>query len=154
MSRQHGVGSVRSIVERSFGGPTAAQYVELYFATEELTVILREDELPGMVREMVSAEQAAELLANLRDWGGSPSQNWQVRARAHAAAIEGGDPFEYLKVVKELHQLDASGTLRRTDQQHYQKSLDLLTEELMFSLGKPKKKVRSLIEKALANSKR
>lgn len=153
MSRQHGVGRVRSIVNRSFGGPTAARYVELYFATEDLTVILREDELPGMVREMVSAEQAAELLAHLRDWDKAASQNWQARARAHAAAIEGGDPFEYVKVVKELHRLDTDGTLRRTDQQHYQKALDLLTEELMFSLGKPQKKVLSLIEDALGHSK-
>ena len=152
LSLKHGVGKVQSIKTRSLGGPSESSYAELYFSSQDLTLILLEKDLPETVRELVPAEKADELIACLEDWDGEPNKAWKARALGHQAAIEGGDPFENVKTFKELYGLSLVGVLRTSDRQNYNKSLELLIEELMYSLGKPQRRVRKLIMDALGAS--
>lgn len=109
---------------------------------------LRQDDLSASVRNLITAKQANQLLAEMQRWEGKVSKKWKTRANAHQAAIDRGNPFEYAKVFKGLAQLEASDTLRAQDRAHLHQSLDLLTEELAFSLKKTPEQARRLLARA------
>lgn len=149
---QHGVGLVRSVEERSLYGCPAARYVEMHFARDDLTVTMLEKDLPETVRKLVSAGEARELLDAMKSCDSKLSTNWKARANANQAALDSGDPFEYAKVAKGLAKFQSDGALRLCDRQHFNQSLDLLTEELACTLSKSTRQARKLIEKAIAPS--
>lgn len=146
---QHGVGKITSIRTRSFSGHAAARYVQLYFVRDDLTMTVLEEALPGVVRGLISPEQAWDLLAQIADWRGKPQTQWKARANAHQAALESGDPFQYLKVLKELALLESGDALSSGDREHLSKSLCLLTEELACALKKSPQRVRRLLTDAV-----
>jgi len=84
----------------------------------------------------------------LKEWNGKAKAQWKARADKHQAAIDGGDPFEYAKVVKELSRMEAEGTLRPRDKGHLNQSMELLVEEVSRTLKKTADQARKLIEKA------
>jgi RNA polymerase-interacting CarD/CdnL/TRCF family regulator len=145
---QHGIGKVTSIRKRSFGGADAATFVELFFNRDKLTVTLRQDDLSDSVRNLITAKEANQLLDEMQQWEGKVSKQWKTRANAHQAAIDRGNPFEYAKVFKGLSLLEANDNLRAQDRAHLNQSLDLLTEELAFSLKKTPEQARRLLARA------
>ncbi len=147
---QHGIGRVQSVEERSFYGSPSARYVQIYFKRDDLTVTVLEKDFPETVRKLISAGEARELLDVLTEWNGKPSTKWKARANANQAALDSGDPFEYVKVAKSLAQLESEGALRLCDREHLNLSMDLLTEELACALDKSQRQVRKLIDRAIA----
>ena len=146
---QHGIGKIESIRELSFCGHAPATYAQLYFKRDELTMTMLEENLPGVVRRVISPEEAENLLDQLRSWNGKCSPQWKARANAHQAAIDSGDPFEYVKVLKGLAQLESEGPLRTCDRDHFNTSLYLLKEELACALKKSSRQVSKLIDQAV-----
>lgn len=146
---QHGIGKIESICELSIGGHAPAHYAQLYFERDELTMTVLEEDLPGLVRSVVSSGEAEDLLDQLSSWKGKPTPQWKARANANQAAIDSGDPFEYAKVLKGLAQLGNEGPLRTSDRGHFNRSLYLLTEELACSLKKSPRQVSKLIVQAV-----
>ena len=147
---QHGIGRVQSIEERSFYGSPSARYVQIHFERDDLTVTVLEKDFPDVVRKLISATEAKKLLDELEAWKGKPSTKWKSRANANQAALDSGDPFEYVKVAKGLAQLETQGSLRMSDREHYNLSMDLLTEELACALGKSERQARRMIDKAIS----
>lgn len=145
---QHGVGQVQSIRKRSFAGQLEAIYAQIHFKREDLTMIMLEQDLATIVRRVLSATEAGRVLDLLEHWDGTVEKQWKDRANANQAALSGGDPFEYAKVLKSLKRLEAERELRPQDRAHLNQSLDFLTEELAYSLGKTPGQARSLISKA------
>ncbi|MBT8052751.1 MAG: hypothetical protein HKN57_01440 [Xanthomonadales bacterium] len=138
----HGIGHVQSIRERSFSGDTGTTYAKVYFKREELTLMLREQDLAETVRKPIDASEAKKLLNHLESWNGKVRAGWKARANANQMALEGGNPFDYAEVYAELRKLEADGSLRAADRQHMNKSLDLLVEELSNALGKTPEQAR------------
>jgi CarD family transcriptional regulator len=149
---QHGVGKVQSVEERSLYGSPSARYVQIHFARDDLTVTMLEKDLPETLRELVSEKEARQLLDVMKSCDSRPSSNWKTRANANQAALDSGDPFEYARVAKGLAQFQSDGELRLSDRQHFNRSLELLTEELACTLSKSTNQARRLIEKAIAAS--
>ena len=108
-----------------------------------------EKDLPNLVRGMISSGEAKELLSSCTDWSGKPSNQWKARANAHQAALDSGDPFQYVKVLKGLAHLETTGTLRSSDRSHMNQSLDLLLEELSCALKQSRRGVRKLLDQAV-----
>ena len=149
---QHGVGKITSIQDCSFAEQPEASYVELYFKRDQLTMTVLEDSVSGMVRGLISSEEAHDLLDHMTAWNGKPQSQWKARANANQAAIESGDPFEYSKVLKSLASLESGGAIRSSDRQHLNVSLNLLTEELACAMNKSRNRVRGLLSKAAGTS--
>ena len=122
--------------------------MELFFQRDKLTVTLRQDDLSGSVRNLITAKEANKLLQEMQEWEGKVSKQWKTRANAHQAAIDRGNPFEYAKVFKGLSKLEAKDTLRAQDRAHLNQSADLLTEELAFSLKKTPEQARRMLSRA------
>lgn len=150
---QHGVGTITSIRNRSFSGDDEGDYVQLYFERDELMMIVRHEDLSDLVRELISSEQAKELLDHVTVWNGKPAAKWKPRAAAHQAALDSGDPFEYVKVLKVLSQLERDGSLSSSDRKHLSLSLCLLTEELACAMKQSRKQVQRLLDRAIGASR-
>jgi RNA polymerase-interacting CarD/CdnL/TRCF family regulator len=121
----------------------------VYFERDDLTLILLKEDLPNTVRNVISPTQARKLLKEIETWEGNPKSQLKARADAHESAIDGGNPFEYGKVAKELSRLKSRDELRPRDRANLNRSLTLLTEELTFSLKKSSNQASELIHNAL-----
>jgi RNA polymerase-interacting CarD/CdnL/TRCF family regulator len=146
---QHGVGKITSIHNCSFSGHAEASYVHLYFQRDKLALTVLEENLAGVVRGLISSEEARKLLDQVITDSGEPESRWKARADANQAAIDSGNPFEYVKVLKGLAHLESEGGLRLRDREHLSQSLCLLTEELACVLKKSQRHVRGLLTKAV-----
>ena len=146
---QHGIGKIQSVRKRSFYGLDEATYAQLYFKRDDLTFMLLKEDLPKTVRSLISASEARKVLQQIKQWDGEPRSQWKARADAHEAVIEGGNPFEYAKVVKELSKMESADELRPRDRKNLSDTLDLLEEELTASLNKTAAQTRKLLQEAL-----
>ena len=119
----------------------------MYFKRDGLTLMLRQQDLAKTVRKPINASEAKQLLDHLESWDGKVSTEWKARANANQVAMERGDPFSYAEVYKGLCKLEEEGTLRSTDREHLNRSLDFLVEELAIALGKTPEQARNRIAK-------
>ena len=141
---------MESTRERSFCGRAPATYAELYFARDNLTLTLLEEDLSATIRNLITTTEAHDLLDQISEWHGKVKPQWKARADTHQAAIDGGDPFECAKVLKGLNSLEDKEPLRPRDKAHLVQSLELLTEELSHALNKRPSQTRKLINVAIA----
>ena len=89
--------------------------------------------------------QANKLLEHLDNWNGKVGSSWKIRATANQTVLERGDPFGYVDVYKGLRKLEHEGTLRASDRQHLNQSLELLVEELAFATDRTPEQARKQI---------
>ena len=144
----HGIGQVQSIRKRSFSGEKETAFAQVYFKRDGLTLMLRQQDLDKTVRKPINANEAKRLLDHLETWNGNVSREWKARANANQVAMDRGDPFAYAEIYKGLSRLEAEGTLRSTDREHLNQSLDFLAEELAVALGETPEQARSQIARA------
>lgn len=120
----------------------------MYFKRDGLTLMLRQQDLDTTVRKPINANEAKRLLDHLETWNGNVSREWKARANANQVAMDRGDPFAYAEIYKGLSRLEAEGTLRSTDREHLNQSLNFLAEELAVALGETPEQARSQIARA------
>ena len=109
--------------------------------------MLRKQDLANTVRNPINANEARQLLDHLESWNGTVSNQWKVRANTNQETMDRGDPFGYAEVYMGLSKLESQGTLRATDREHLNRSLDFLVEELAVALGKTPEQARNRIAK-------
>lgn len=142
---------MKSIRKRSFSGESKAKYVKLYFKRDDLTWLVRANEIPDNIRSPISAGEAKKIISHMKNWHGKFSESWKVRATANQAKFDKGDPFGFAEVCKGLSVMKEEGTLSATDRQHLNRSIEFLSEELAHALGKTEDQVRLVLEKAAAS---
>lgn len=147
----YGTGVVKSIRKRSFFGENEAKFVKLYFERDNLTWLVRANDMPDTIRTPMSAMEARKIISHLKSWQGKFSEQWKVRATANQAAFDDGDPFGYAEVVKGLTVMQEQSTLSATDRKHLNLGIKFLCEELANALGKTQDRVRQLIDKATSS---
>lgn len=146
----HGIGRVQSVGKPDFAGSNGANFAQLYFQREELTLILPMRDAAETVRNPITTKQAQQILDYIAQWDGHASKQWKARAAAHHEAMERGDPFEYAEIFKGLSRLEAAGGLRHTDRTHLNRAIEFLADELSFALNKTPDRIRELITRAAA----
>lgn len=107
--------------------------------------MLREQDLNKIVRSPIDKNQADKLLEHLGNWNGKVGSSWKVRASTNQTVLENGDPFGYVDIYKGLSKLEHEGTLRASDRQHLNQSLELLVEELAYAMGGTPEQARKQI---------
>ena len=110
--------------------------------------MMRKQDLAKTVRKPINASEAKQLLDHIEKWNGRVSSQWKTRANANQVVMERGDPFGYADVYKGLSKLEEEGTLRSTDREHLNRSLNFLVEELANALGKTPEQARNEIARA------
>jgi RNA polymerase-interacting CarD/CdnL/TRCF family regulator len=136
----HGIGKVQSIRRRSFSGKNGTRFAEIFFKRDSITLMLRENSLDNTIRAPIDASRAEKTLDHLRDWKAQVSTPWKVRAGAHQALLDEGDPITCAEVYKNLRVLEQDGALSATDRKHLKLCTEYLSEELANALGQTKRK--------------
>ena len=107
--------------------------------------MLREQDLDQVVRTPINKKEANKLLEHIGSWNGKVGSSWKIRATANQTVLENGDPYGYVDVYKGLSKLEHEGTLRASDRQHLNQSLELLVEELAYAMGNTPEQAREQI---------
>ena len=145
---QHGIGTVKSIRERSFSGPNGSKFAKMFFPRDDMSVMVRETELEETVRKPIEKTEARKVLSHISGWEGSVSDQWKSRANTHQAKLDGGDPFSLAEVYKALCLRQEADSLSAADRRHLSESEDRLAEELSVALGETPHKTRRAMAKS------
>lgn len=127
----HGIGTIKAIEEKEILGSTAV-FATLYFEDSEMKLTLLQKDLDEQVREILSEDEAMEILNYLGDEDHKLNKNWKVRNRNNKERLTSGDPRELCIVAKGLLRLKKkkNGVLSTADRNQLQTALNLLAQEL------------------------
>jgi CarD family transcriptional regulator len=133
---------------RSFSTEPGERFARITFKRDEMTVLMREDEVEETMRRVIGKAEAAKILEHVKTWAGKVSDQWKARANAQQKKIETGDPFECAEVYKGLRLREENDTLSSADRKQLKQSTEFLSAELAQALGKPQRQVRKQLAKA------
>ncbi len=114
----------------------------MFFPRDEMTMMVREQDLDGLVRKPIAKTKARKVLAHIGEWKGKVSEQWKSRANSHQAKLDDGDPFALAEVYKALSLRQEADSLSAADRRHLSQSEQYLSEELSLALGQSERRVR------------
>lgn len=120
----------------------------MFFERDEITLILREEDLAETIRKPIARQQAKKVLEHIEVWEDTTSDQWKARSNTNEAKLNDGDPFALAEVFKSLCLRRESDTLSAADRSHLSQAERFLTEELAVALGKSQKAVHKQIDRA------
>ncbi len=128
-------------------GQKAKSFVRVFFKKDQLTMIVRRDELKEASRPVISQAEAKRVLKHLDSSKAKMDKQWKSRTRKNERALEKCDPYELADVYKGLVRMEDQGEkLRAADRKAMQSSFDILTAELSAALGKPQQAVEAMVQ--------
>lgn len=132
----HGIGTIKSIEEKEILGSKAI-FATLYFENSEMQLTLLQKDLDEHVREILTEEEALEIINYLSQEVLELAGNWKTRNQKNKERLTSGDPKDLCVVAKGLMELKKkkNGMLSTADRSQLQKALDLLAEELGHALN-------------------
>jgi CarD family transcriptional regulator len=113
-----------------------------------MTMLVRENDLPNMIRKPIRNSEARRVLEHISDWHEPESDQWKVRANSQQKKLDDGDPFGLAEVYKTLTLRMESDKLSMADRRQLSQSEQCLSEELAATLGQPVQKIRKRMAKA------
>ena len=127
----HGIGTIKSVGEREVLG-TKLKLTTLYFPHEGLRLSVRRDDLEDQVREILTEEEAHEIIDYLAGFDEKLAKNWKKRNANNKERLTSGNPREVCQVAKGLMRLkkQRKKPLSNSDRRQLQKAFRLLAEEL------------------------
>ena len=114
-----------------------------------MTMLVRESDLPDIIRKPIKNSEARKVLAHISDWHEQAHDQWKLRANAQQKKLDDGDPFGVAEVYKTLILRMESDQLSMADRRQLTQSEQCLSEELAATLGQPIKKVCLWYEEVL-----
>lgn len=145
---QHGIGTVQSIRERSFSGANGSRFVQLFFPGNKMTLMVREQDLGENVRKPISKKTAREVLAHIKSWSGTVSEQWKTRAGVLQGKLDDGNPFRLAEVYKTLRLRQEGDNLSAADRRQLGQSEIRLSEELAMAFGRTPEELLRRMERA------
>ena len=139
---------MQSIRERSFSGPDGLKFAKLYFPREDMIMMIRGEDISGMIRKPIAKSTARKVLEHIREWSETVSDQWKVRANAQQQKLDDGDPFGLAEVYKTLVGRQKADCLSAADRRQLGQSEKVLSEELAIALELPVVKVLGSMKEA------
>ena len=125
---------MKSIRERSFS-EDGDKFATLFFPRNEITLMVREQDLDEMVRRPIAKKTAKEVFEHIGSWKGTVSEQWKSRANALQKKLDDGDPFALAEVYKALSLRQKEDNLSAADRRQLSQSESRLSEELAMAFG-------------------
>ena len=130
-----GVGQIKEIIEISFKGEDVLYYV-IYIPVSDMTVKVPVDRAEQLgIRAIVSrkeSEQAMEMFSE--DFEPIPA-DWKMRYQMNLDLLKQGSIHDIASVVRTLYQRKKVKELPIMERKLYDSALQLLVDEVSFSLG-------------------
>jgi CarD family transcriptional regulator len=144
-----GVGRILEIREKSFKDTKILYYI-IYLEFSDMTVMVPIDKAEGLglrpIVEKVEAERALAFISE--DYAPIPS-DWKLRYQMNLDLLKKGSIMDIASVVRSLYHRSKIKELPILERKLYDSAINLLQDEISFSLGQPKDKIAELIHARL-----
>ena len=149
-----GVGTVERLEDREIGGTTTTFYI-IRILTNGITVMVPVTNAAAVgLRNLCSPEEAAEVLAFMRDrssFSGYTGQNWNRRYREYTERLKSSSLFDVGHVLKELILIGAEKDLSFGERRLLEQAMALMTSELSCVLRREAEDIKTEIESFFAD---
>ncbi|MGB4586008.1 MAG: CarD family transcriptional regulator [Rectinemataceae bacterium] len=144
-----GVGRILEIREKSFKDSKILYYI-IYLEFSDMTVMVPVDkaDLLGL-RPIVPQTEAEVALAFIsEDYAPIPT-DWKLRYQMNLDLLKKGSIMDIASVVRSLYHRSKIKELPILERKLYDSAINLLQDEISFSLGKTKEEIAELIHARL-----
>jgi len=142
----HGAGTIVGIETKNILGKDNKYYI-MKLPIGEMKVMVPVDKVEEIgLRNVISAEEADEVLNLLRDEKSKMSHNWNRRFRRNMEKIKTGDIYEVAEVVRNLTIRDNEKGLSTGEKKMLNNSRQILVSELVLAKDMEREEVEELID--------
>ncbi|SRR5690606_32710657 len=148
----HGAGTIVGIESKNILGKENKYYI-MKLPIGEMKVMVPVDKVEEIgLRNVISSEEADEVLDLLRDGRIKMSHNWNKRFRTNMEKIKSGDIFEVAKVVRNLTIRDNEKGLSTGEKKMLNNSRQILVSELVLAKDMEREEVEELIDNLISQN--
>jgi len=144
-----GVGRILEIREKSFKDTKVLYYI-IYLEFSDMTVMVPVDKADTLgLRAIVPKGEAEKALTFIsEDYAPIPS-DWKLRYQMNLDLLKKGSIMDIAAVVRSLYHRSKIKELPILERKLYDSALNLLQDEIAYSLQKPKDEIADLIHQRL-----
>jgi CarD family transcriptional regulator len=144
-----GVGRILEIREKSFKETKLLYYI-IYLEFSDMTVMVPVDKAGELgIRAIVPKAEAEKALAFISEEYAPIPSDWKLRYQMNLDLLKKGSVLDIASVVRSLYHRSKIKELPILERKLYDSALNLLQDEISFSLGKPKEDIAELIRARL-----
>ena len=144
-----GVGRILEIREKSFKDIKVLYYI-IYLEFSDMTVMVPIDKADILgLRPIVPKDEAERALGFIsEDYAPIPT-DWKLRYQMNLDLLKKGSIMDIASVVRSLYHRSKIKELPILERKLYDSAINLLQDEISFSLGQPKETIAELIHARL-----
>ncbi len=144
-----GVGRILEIREKAFKDSKILYYI-IYLEFSDMTVMVPIDKASVLGLRPIVRKDEAELALNFisEDYAPIPT-DWKLRYQLHLDLLKKGSIMDIASVVRSLYHRSKIKELPILERKLYDSAINLLQDEIAYSLGKPKDEIAELIHARL-----
>jgi len=144
-----GVGRITEIQEKSFKDSKILYYI-IYLEFSDMTVMVPVDKAQELgIRAIVPKNDAEKALSFISEEYAPIPSDWKLRYQMNLDLLKKGSVLDIASVVRSLYHRSKIKELPILERKLYDSALNLLQDEISFSLGKPKDEIAELIRARL-----
>ena len=144
-----GVGKILEIKEKAFKDSKILYYT-IYLEFSDMTVMVPVDKAVELgIRAIVPKDQAENALAFISEEYAPIPTDWKLRYQMNLDLLKKGSVLDIASVVRSLYHRSKIKELPILERKLYDSALNLLQDEISFSLGKDKDEIAELIRARL-----
>ncbi len=142
----HGAGTISEIVAERLNGVRRSYYVLRPFG-KSITVKIPVDKCEEVgVRNIMSEEEADNIIRMFSEFDTSESGSWNKRFRDNMSLIKSGDPKMVAYVIKKLVRRDASNGISTAEKKMLVTAKNILISELSMAKNKSYSEINMMID--------
>jgi CarD family transcriptional regulator len=144
-----GVGRILEIKEKAFKD-TKLLYYTIYLEFSDMTVMVPVDKAIELgIRAIVPKDEAEKALVFISEEYAPIPSDWKLRYQMNLDLLKKGSVLDIASVVRSLYHRSKIKELPILERKLYDSALNLLQDEISFSLGKSKDEIAELIRARL-----
>lgn len=144
-----GVGRITEIREKKFKENTILYYI-IYLEFSDMTVMVPVDKTDELgIRPIVPKEEADQALAFIAEEYAPIPTDWKLRYQMNLDLLKKGSVMDIASVVRSLYHRSKIKELPILERKLYDSALNLLQDEISFSLDISKDEIAELIRSKL-----
>jgi CarD family transcriptional regulator len=144
-----GVGRIMEIQEKSFKDSKLLYYI-IYLEFSDMTVMVPVDKAFELgIRAIVPKDEAEKALIFISEEYAPIPSDWKLRYQMNLDLLKKGSVLDIASVVRSLYHRSKIKELPILERKLYDSALNLLQDEISFSLGKSKEDIAELIRARL-----
>jgi CarD family transcriptional regulator len=144
-----GVGRIVELHEKAFKD-TKLLYYTIYLEFSDMTVMVPVDKATELgIRAIVPKDEAEKALAFISEEYAPIPTDWKLRYQMNLDLLKKGSVLDIASVVRSLYHRSKIKELPILERKLYDSALNLLQDEVSFSLGKSKEEIAELIRARL-----